>query len=75
MELDRSIGTGETGEIKDELGDLMLHLAFQIAIGEEKGEFYALLLWGHLGVSIMTRGLDLLLVFIGLRENSLTLGS
>ena len=28
--------------------------------GEEKGEFYALLLWGHLGVSLMTRGLDLL---------------
>ncbi|MEP6471204.1 MAG: hypothetical protein ABJC28_04245, partial [Acidobacteriota bacterium] len=23
--------------------------------GEEKGEFYALLLWGHLGVSLMTR--------------------
>lgn len=24
--------------------------------GEEKGEFYALLLWGHLGVSLMIRG-------------------
>jgi NADH-quinone oxidoreductase subunit N len=39
--------------------------------GEEKGEFYALLLWGHLGVSLMTRGLDLLVVFIGLETLSL----
>jgi NADH-quinone oxidoreductase subunit N len=40
--------------------------------GEEKGEFYALLLWGHLGVSLMTRGLDLLIVFIGLETLSLS---
>jgi NADH-quinone oxidoreductase subunit N len=39
--------------------------------GEEKGEFYALLLWGHLGVSLMTRGLDLLVIFIGLETLSL----
>jgi NADH-quinone oxidoreductase subunit N len=39
--------------------------------GEERGEFYALLLWGHLGVSLMTRGLDLLVVFIGLETISL----
>jgi len=39
--------------------------------GEEKGEFYALILWGHLGVSLMTRGLDLLTVFIGLETLSL----
>jgi NADH-quinone oxidoreductase subunit N len=39
--------------------------------GEESGEFYALLLWGHLGVSLMTRGLDLLVVFIGLETLSL----
>ncbi len=39
--------------------------------GDDKGEFYALLLWGHLGVSLMTRGLDLLLVFIGLETLSL----
>jgi NADH-quinone oxidoreductase subunit N len=39
--------------------------------GEEKGEFYALLLWGHLGVSLMVRGLDLLIVFIGLEILSL----
>jgi NADH-quinone oxidoreductase subunit N len=40
--------------------------------GEEKGEFYALLLWGHLGVLLMTRGLDLLIVFIGLETLSLS---
>lgn len=40
--------------------------------GEEKGEFYALLLWGHLGVSLMIRGLDLLLVFIELEILSLS---
>ncbi len=40
--------------------------------GEEKGEFYALLLWGHLGVSLMVRGLDLILVFIGLEMLSLS---
>lgn len=39
--------------------------------GEERGEFYALLLWGHLGVSLMTRGLDLLVIFIGLETLSL----
>ena len=40
--------------------------------GEERGEFYALLLWGHLGVSLMIRGLDLLVVFIGLETLSLS---
>ena len=39
--------------------------------GEEQGEFYALLLWGHAGVSMMTRGLDLLIIFIGLETLSL----
>jgi NADH-quinone oxidoreductase subunit N len=39
---------------------------------DEKGEFYALLLWGHLGVSLMVRGLDLLIVFIGLEVLSLS---
>lgn len=40
--------------------------------GEEKGEFYALLLWGQLGVLLMIRGLDLLVVFIGLEMLSLS---
>ncbi|MEO8430570.1 MAG: NADH-quinone oxidoreductase subunit N [Acidobacteriota bacterium] len=39
--------------------------------GEEKGEFYALLLWGHLGVSLLVRGIDLLVIFIGLELLSL----
>jgi NADH-quinone oxidoreductase subunit N len=40
-------------------------------MGQEKGEFYALLLWGHMGVSLMTRGLDLLIIFLGLETLSL----
>jgi NADH-quinone oxidoreductase subunit N len=40
--------------------------------GEERGEFYALLLWGHLGVSLLTRGLDLLVIFVGLELLSLS---
>jgi len=40
--------------------------------GEERGEFYALLLWGHAGVMLMARGLDLLIVFIGLETLSLS---
>ena len=39
---------------------------------DESGEFYALLLWGHLGVSLMIRGLDLLIIFIGLEVLSLS---
>jgi len=41
-------------------------------VGQVKGEFYALLLWGHLGVLLMARGLDLLVVFIGLETLSLS---
>jgi MazG family protein len=41
LELDQSIGSGDISEIRDELGDLMLHLAFQIVIAEETGEFGA----------------------------------
>lgn len=40
--------------------------------GEERGEFYALLLWGHLGASLLTRGLDLLVLFLGLEILSLS---
>src|SRR5262249_44768177 len=35
------------------------------------GEFYPLLLWGIVGVSLMGRGLDLLVVFLGLETFSL----
>jgi NADH-quinone oxidoreductase subunit N len=39
--------------------------------GEERGEFYALLLWAHMGALLMIRGLDLLIVFVGLETLSL----
>jgi ATP diphosphatase len=41
LELDHALGEGETGGIRDELSDLMLHLAFQLVIAEELGEFSA----------------------------------
>ena len=37
----RRCGEGDPDAIRDELGDLLLHLAFQIVIAEERGEFYA----------------------------------
>ena len=39
MELDYAIGQGDRAKIKDELGDFLLHLAFQIVLGEEMGAF------------------------------------
>lgn len=50
---------------------LLVAKPYLVRAGEERGEFYALLLWGHLGVSLMTRGLDLLVIFIGLETLSL----
>lgn len=41
LELDHALGEGEVGAIRGELGDLLLHLAFQLVIAEEKGEFTA----------------------------------
>ena len=39
LELDHALGTGDPRAIRDELGDLLLHLAFQIVLGEEKNRF------------------------------------
>jgi ATP diphosphatase len=39
LELDHALGEGDTGAIRDELSDLLLHLAFQLVIAEERGEF------------------------------------
>jgi MazG family protein len=39
MELDHALATGDPKEIRTELGDLLLHLAFQIVLGEEAGDF------------------------------------
>ena len=39
LELDYALGEGERGAIRDELSDLLLHLAFQLVIAEERREF------------------------------------
>ena len=41
LELDQALRSDEPAALRDELGDLLLHLAFQIVIGEEKREFDA----------------------------------
>jgi len=49
LELDQALRHNEPDAVRDELGDLLLHLAFQIVIGEERGEFDA---------ETVTRGLE-----------------
>ena len=41
LELDQALRQGDPVALRDELGDLLLHLAFQIVIGEERREFDA----------------------------------
>jgi nucleoside triphosphate diphosphatase len=41
LELDHALRDAEPQALRDELGDLLLHLAFQIVIGEERAEFDA----------------------------------
>lgn len=41
LELDHAIQTDDPEAIRDELGDLLLHLAFQIVIAEERSQFNA----------------------------------
>jgi MazG family protein len=41
LELDHALGEGEAGQIRGEVSDLLLHLAFQLVIAEELGEFSA----------------------------------
>jgi MazG family protein len=41
MELDHAIGVEDPQLIRDELGDVLLHLAFQIVLAEEAGQFGA----------------------------------
>src|SRR5256885_16059048 len=41
LELDQAIKHGDPAELRDELGDVLLHLAFQIVIGEERKQFDA----------------------------------
>lgn len=49
LELDHAIGAGDVPQIQAELGDLLLNLAFQIVIAEERGWF---------GAENVTRGLE-----------------
>jgi nucleoside triphosphate diphosphatase len=39
LELDHALSEGDAGMIKSELSDLLLHLAFQLVIGQEQREF------------------------------------
>lgn len=39
LELDHALGEGHAGRIRGEVSDLLLHLAFQLVIAEELGEF------------------------------------
>lgn len=39
LELDLALGEGDRDAIRDELSDLLLHLAFQLVIAEDRGEF------------------------------------
>jgi len=41
LELDHALGEADPGPIREELSDLLLHLAFQVVIAEERGEFTA----------------------------------
>ena len=41
LELDHALQTDDPEAIRDELGDLLLHLAFQIVIAEERSQFNA----------------------------------
>jgi MazG family protein len=41
LELDHALGEGDPALIRDELSDLLLHLAFHLVIGEERHEFSA----------------------------------
>jgi nucleoside triphosphate diphosphatase len=41
LELDHALGGPDPGPIREELSDLLLHLAFQVVIAEELGEFTA----------------------------------
>src|SRR6188508_953833 len=41
LELDHALGEGDARAIQGELSDLLLHLAFQLVLAEESGEFSA----------------------------------
>jgi MazG family protein len=55
LELDHALGQGAPGAIREELSDLLLHLAFQIVIAEEREEFTAFQLAADLEAKMRRR--------------------
>ena len=55
LELDHALGEADPGPIREELSDLLLHLAFQVVIAEERGEFWAEDLAGDLETKMRRR--------------------
>jgi ATP diphosphatase len=55
LELDHALGEGEVAQIRGELSDLLLHLAFQLVIAEERREFTADKLAGELEAKMRRR--------------------
>jgi MazG family protein len=41
LEVDHAVAGGDPARIRDELGDFLLHLAWQLVLAEERGEFSA----------------------------------
>jgi ATP diphosphatase len=41
MELDHALGEGDAAAIREEVSDLLLHLAWQLVLAEERGQFTA----------------------------------
>jgi ATP diphosphatase len=41
LEVDQALASGDPARIRDELGDFLLHLAWQLVLAEERGEFSA----------------------------------
>ncbi len=41
LELDQALGEGDPARLRDEMGDFLLHLAWQLVLAEELGEFSA----------------------------------
>lgn len=41
LELDQALGQDDPDRLRDELGDFLLHLAWQLVLAEERGEFTA----------------------------------
>ncbi len=55
LELDHALGEGDPGAIREELSDLLLHLAFQVVIAEERQEFTASLVADDLEAKMRRR--------------------